>query len=111
MVDTLIVVITTLLMTPSGLTIRLLAVFKVTEANLSIFNPKYLIAGIVITLTPTPPSTNTLRNTDPLHFTSMIRSHSRSTAMAFKGEGTFGTLGVDNPFLHSLQTNDTIATN
>jgi hypothetical protein len=41
----------------------------------------------------------------------MIRSHSRSTAMAFKGEGTFGTLGVDNPFLHSLQTNDTIATN
>jgi hypothetical protein len=89
-------------MTPSGLTIRLLAIFKVTEAGLSIFKPKYLIAGIVITLTPTPPSTNTPRNTDPLHCTSMIGSHLRSTAMAFKGVGTFGTLGVDNPFLNSL---------
>jgi len=31
--------------------------------------------------------------------------------MAFKGVSTFGTLGVDNPFFNSLQTNDTIATN
>ena len=111
MVETLITVITTLLMTPSSLTIRLLAIFKVTEVGLSIFKPKYLIAGIVITLTPAPPSTNTPRNTDPLHCTSMIGSHSRSAAMAFKGVGTFGTLGVDKPFLNSLQANGTIATN
>jgi hypothetical protein len=111
MVETLITVITTLPMTPSGLTIRSLAIFKVTEVGLSIFNPKYLIAGIVITLAHAPPSTNTSRNSDPLHCTSMIGSHSHSTAMAFKGEGTFGTLGVDNPFLNSLQTNGTIATN
>jgi hypothetical protein len=31
--------------------------------------------------------------------------------MAFKGVGTFGTLGVDNPFLNSLQADSTIATN
>jgi hypothetical protein len=31
--------------------------------------------------------------------------------MAFKGVGTFGTLGVNNPFLNSLQVNSTIATN
>jgi hypothetical protein len=31
--------------------------------------------------------------------------------MAFKGEGTFGTLGVDNPFFNSLQADGTIATN
>jgi hypothetical protein len=31
--------------------------------------------------------------------------------MAFKGVGTFGTLGVDKPFLNSLQANGTIATN
>jgi hypothetical protein len=31
--------------------------------------------------------------------------------MAFKGVGTFGTLGVDNLFLNSLQTDGTIATN
>jgi hypothetical protein len=31
--------------------------------------------------------------------------------MAFKGVDTFGTLGVDNPFLKSLRVNDTIATN
>jgi hypothetical protein len=31
--------------------------------------------------------------------------------MAFKGVGTFGTLGVNNPFLNSLQVNGTIATN
>ncbi len=111
MVETLITVITTLLMTPFGLTTRLLAIFKVTEAGLSIFKPKYLIVGIVITLIPTPPSTNIPRNTDPLHYTSMIGSHSRSVAMAFKGVGTFGTLGVDNPFLNSLQADDTIATN
>jgi hypothetical protein len=89
----------------------LLGIFRVNKAGLSIFNPKYLIAGIVITLIPTPPSTNTPRNTDPLHYTLMIRSHSRSAAMAFKGEGTFGTLGVDNPFLNSLRADGTIATN
>jgi hypothetical protein len=89
----------------------LLAIFKVTEAILSIFNPKYLIAGIVITLIHAPPSTNIPHNTDPLHCTSMIGSHSCSTAMAFKGVGTFGTLGVDNPFLNSFQVNDTIITN
>jgi hypothetical protein len=31
--------------------------------------------------------------------------------MAFKGVGTFGTLGVDNPFLNSLQVDNTIAIN
>jgi hypothetical protein len=31
--------------------------------------------------------------------------------MAFKGVGTFGNLSVDNPFLNSLQTDGTIATN
>jgi hypothetical protein len=31
--------------------------------------------------------------------------------MTFKGVVTFGTLGVDNPFLNPLQTNSTIATN
>jgi hypothetical protein len=111
MVETLITVITTLLMIPSGLTTHLLAIFKVTKAGLSIFKPKYLIAGIVITLTPAPPSTNIPRNTDPLHCTSMIGSHSRSAAMVFRGVGTFGTLGVDNPFLNSLQVDNTIATN
>jgi len=111
MVETLITMITTLQMTPSGLTTHLLAIFKVTEAGLSIFKPKYLIAGLVITLTPAPPSTNIPRNTDPLHCTSMIGSHSRSAAMAFKGVGTFGTLGVDKPLLNSLQANGTIATN
>ncbi len=111
MVETFITVITTLLMTPFGLIIRLLAIFKVTEVGLSIFKPKYLIIGIVITLTHAPPSTNTPRNTDPLHYTSMIESHSRSTAMAFKGVGTFGTLGVDKTFLNSLRADGTIATN
>jgi len=110
MVETLITVITTLLMTPSGLTTYLLAIFKVTKASLSIFKPKYFIVRIVITLTLAPPSTNTPRNTDPLHCTSMIGSHSHSTAMAFKGVGTFGTLGVDNPFFNSLQVDGTIAT-
>jgi hypothetical protein len=95
MVETLITVITTLLMIPSNLTTRLLAIFKVTEVGLSIFKPKYLIARIGIALTPAPPSTNTPRNTDPLHCTSMIGSHSRSAALAFKGVGTFGILGVD----------------
>jgi hypothetical protein len=98
-------------MTPFGLTPRLLAIFKVIEVGLLIFKPKYLIAGIVITLIPAPPSTNTPRNTDPLHYTSMIGSHLRSAAMAFKGEGTFGTLGVDKPFFNSLRANGTIATN
>jgi hypothetical protein len=49
-----------------------------------------------------PPSTNTLRNTDPLHCTSMIESHSSLVVMVIKGEGTFGTLGVHNPFFNSL---------
>jgi hypothetical protein len=31
--------------------------------------------------------------------------------MAFKGVGTFATLGVDNLFLNSFQANGTIATN
>jgi hypothetical protein len=31
--------------------------------------------------------------------------------MAFKGVGTFGTLGVDKPILNSLQVDGTIATN
>jgi len=111
MVETLIIVITTLLMIPSGLITRLLAIFKVTEASLSILKPKYFIVGIVITLTLAPPSTNTPRNTDPLRYTSMIESHSRLAAMAFKGVGTFGTLGVDKPFLNSFGVDGTIATN
>jgi hypothetical protein len=41
----------------------------------------------------------------------MIGSHSRLDVMAFKGEGTFGILGVDNPFLNSLQVDGIIATN
>jgi hypothetical protein len=98
-------------MTLSGLITRLLAIFKVTKHGLSIFKCKYLIAGIVITLIPTPPSTNTPHNTDPLHYTSMIGSHLHLAAMAFKGVGTFGTLDVDNPFLNSLRANDTITTN
>ncbi len=111
MVETLIRVITTLLMSPFCLITHLLAIFKVTEAGLSIFKPKYLIAGIVITLTLAPPSTNTPHNIDPLHYTSMIESHSCSVVMTFKGVGTFETLGVDNPFLNSFQADGTIATN
>ncbi len=102
MVETLIIVIITLLITHFGLTIHLLTIFSVIKVGLSIFNPKYLVAGIVITLTPTPPSTNTPRNTDPLHYTSMIGSHSHLATMAFKGAGIFGILSVDNPFLNSL---------
>jgi len=41
----------------------------------------------------------------------MIGSHLRLVAMAFKGVGTFGTLGVDNLFLNSFRINGTIATN
>jgi hypothetical protein len=41
----------------------------------------------------------------------MIGSHSHLDAMAFKGEGSFGTLGVNNPFLNSLRVDGTIATN
>jgi len=111
MVEIFITVIETLLITPSGLTTRLITIFRVIEAGLSILNPTYLIAKIVITLTLTSPSTNTPCNTDPLHYTSMIGSHSRLAAMAFKGVNTFGTLGVDNPFFNSLQANGTIATN
>ncbi len=111
MVKTLIIVITTLLMIPFGLTTYLLAIFKVIGVGISIFKPKYFIAGIVITLTFAPPSINTPRNIDPLHYTSMIGSHSHSVVMAFKGVGTFGTLGVDNAFLNSIRTHSTIATN
>jgi hypothetical protein len=102
MVETFIIMIATLLITPYGLTTRLLAIFRVTETNLSNFNPKYLIAGIIITLTPSLPSTNIPHNINRLHYTLMIGSHSRLIAMAFKGVGIFGILGVDNPFLNSL---------
>jgi hypothetical protein len=111
MVETFITVIATLLIIPSGLTTHLLTICRVIEVGLLILNPKYLIAKIVITLTLAPPSTNTPRNNDPLHCTLMIGSHSCSTTMAFKGVGTFGTLGADNPFLNSLRANGTIATN
>jgi hypothetical protein len=40
----------------------------------------------------------------------MVGSHSHLVAMALKGVGTFGTLGVDNPFLNSLQIDVTIIT-
>jgi len=102
MVETVIIVITTLLIIPCGLTVHLLVIFKVTEAGLSIFNPKYLIAEIIITLILVPHNTNTPHNTDSLHYTLMIGSHSRLVIMTFKGVGTFGTLGVDNPFFNSL---------
>jgi hypothetical protein len=111
MVETLVIVITTLLITLSGLTIHLLIIFRVTEAGLLILNPKYLIARIVITLTPTPPSTNTLHNIDPLYYTSMIESHSRLIVMTFKGVDTFGTLNVNNRFLNSFRNNSTITLN
>jgi hypothetical protein len=111
MVKTLILIIATLLIIPSSLTTHLLAIFRVIEVGLSIFNPKYLIAKIVITLTLALPSTNILRNTNPLHYTSMIRSQSFLAVMTFKGVGTFGALGVDNPFLNSLGVDGTIATN
>jgi cbb3-type cytochrome oxidase subunit 1 len=62
-------------------------------------------------LTFPPPSTNTSRNTNLLHYTSMIESHSHSGVMAFKGVGTFGTLSVNNPFLNSLRIDGTIVTN
>jgi len=89
----------------------LLAIFKVIKDGVSILKPKYFIAGIVITLIPAPPSTNTPHNTNPLHYTSMIGSHSRLAVMAFKGVGTFGTLGVDKLFLNSFGADGTIATN
>jgi hypothetical protein len=111
MVETLIIVIATLLIIPSSLTTYLLAIFRVIKADLSILNPKYFIVGIVVTLTLTPQSTNTPCNINPLDYTSMIASHSRSVAMAFKSVGTFGTLSVDNPFLKSFWANGTIATN
>jgi hypothetical protein len=41
----------------------------------------------------------------------MIESHPRSVVMAFKGVGTFGTLGVNNPFFNSFRDDGTIATN
>jgi hypothetical protein len=69
MVETFIIMIVTLLIIPYSLTTRLLTIFWVTKANLSIFNPKYLIARIVITLVPTPLSTDTSCNGDPQHFT------------------------------------------
>ncbi len=67
MVETLITVITTLLMTHSSLTTHLLAIFKVIKVGLSIFKPKYLIIGIVITLIFAPPSTNISHNINTLH--------------------------------------------
>jgi hypothetical protein len=106
-VETLISVIATLLVIPSSLTTCLLVIYRVIEVGLSIFNLKYLIVGIVITLILAFPSTNT----NPLHCTSMIGSHSCYVAMAFKGVGTFGTLSVDKPFLNSLRVNNTIVTN
>jgi hypothetical protein len=62
-------------------------------------------------LTFSLPSTNIPHYIDPLHCTSMIKSHSCSVVMAFKGVGTFGTLSVNNPFLNSLRVDDTILTN
>jgi hypothetical protein len=41
----------------------------------------------------------------------MIGSHSCLAIMALKNVGTFGTLGVDNPFLNSLLAKGTSATN
>ncbi len=111
MVETFITMISRLLITPFGLTTHLLAISKVIEVSLSILNPKYLIARIIITLALAPPSTNTPRNIDSLHCTSIIRSHSCLIVMAFKGVGTFGTLGVHNPFLNSFQAYRTITTN
>jgi len=61
MVETLIIMIATLLIILFGLTSYLLTIFRVTKVDLSILNPKYFIARIIITLTSTPPSTNTLR--------------------------------------------------
>ncbi len=66
-VETFITTIVTLLIIPYGLTICLLAIFKVIEAGLLIFNLKYLIVKIVITLTPAFPSTNIPCKIDPLH--------------------------------------------
>jgi hypothetical protein len=111
MVETLSIMIATLLITPYGLTTRLFAIFKVIEASLSILNPNYLIAGIIITFIHAPPSTNTSHNKISIHWTLMIKSHSRSTTMTLKGAHTFGTLGVNNPFFNSFRTNGTIATN
>ncbi len=64
-----------------------------------------------ITLIPAPTSTNILHNIDPLHHMLIIGSHSCLTTMAFKGVGTFGTLGVDNPFFDSFQVDNTNTTN
>ncbi len=41
----------------------------------------------------------------------MIGSHSRLVTMAFKGVGTFGTLGVDNLFSNSLWVDNAIGIN
>ncbi len=99
-----------MLITPYDLTMCLLAIFKVTEVSILIFNLKYFIVGIVITLTSALPSTNIMSNNDPLHCTLMIGSHSCSTTMAFKDVSTFGALGVgtsktlrtNNPFLNDV---------
>jgi hypothetical protein len=96
MVETFIKKIATLLITLYGLTNRLLAIFRVIEVGLPILNIKYFIVGIVITLTLIPSSTKTSHNTNPLHCTLMIGSHSRSTIMAFKGVGAFKTLSLNN---------------
>jgi hypothetical protein len=97
-VETFIIVIGTLLITPSGLIIHLLTILKVIEAGLSIFNLMYFIVRLIITLTFALPSTNIPCNTDPLNYTSMIGSHSCLVAMAFKSVGTFRTLSVTTPF-------------
>jgi len=41
----------------------------------------------------------------------MIGSPSNLVIMAFKGVGTFGILGTDNPFFNSFWIDGTIATN
>jgi hypothetical protein len=103
MVETFIIVIGTLLITPSGLTIHLSTILKVIEVGLLIFNLMYFIVRIIITVTLAPPSTNISCNINPLNYTSMIGSHSCSIVMAFKSVGTFGTLGVTTPFLVPFQ--------
>jgi hypothetical protein len=111
MVEISIIVIITLLIIRFGLTICLLTIFRVIKIGLSIFNPKYYIVRIVITLISALPSINTSCKIDPLHYISMITLYSRLVAMVFKGVDTFGILSVDNPFFNSFRANDTIATN
>jgi hypothetical protein len=108
MVETFIIVITTLLITPCSFTTHTLAIFRVIEADLSILNPNCKNCHHIDSC---PSIHQHLRNINPLHYTSTIRSHSRSTTMAFKYVRTFGTLHVNNPFIDSLQIDGTITTN